>query len=183
MRQRKKLPWKKLKARVVYDNPWIHVEEHSVINPAGKNAIYGVVEFKNYAIGVLPLDADGSIYLVGQHRYPFNAYTWEIPEGGGAKDVAPIESAKRELLEEAGITADSWQLISEIQVSNSVTDEVGYIFLAQGLTFTEPDPDDDEDITLKKIPFHDAYAMMERGEIKDSLTVIALLKAKILLQF
>ncbi|MBC8046184.1 MAG: NUDIX hydrolase [Fimbriimonadaceae bacterium] len=180
--QQPKQSWQKLSKKTVYDNLWIHVEEHDVINPSGNKSIYGVVQFKNYAIGILPIDADGNIYLVGQHRYPFNDYSWEIPEGGGDKNIDPLISAKRELLEETGIIAAEWKLISEIHTSNSVTDEVGYIYLAKQLSFHEPDPDEDEDITIKKIPFHEAYSMLEKGEIKDSLTVVALLKAKIILQ-
>lgn len=175
----KKQPWEKISSKQVYNNPWIHVEEHVVINPSGNESIYGVVRFKNYAIGILPVDEEGNIYLVGQHRYPLNEYTWEIPEGGGDKNIPPLESAKRELLEEAGVQANHWKLLCEIQTSNSVTDEVGYIYLATGLTFHEPDPDEDEDIALKKIHFDDAYAMLQRGEIKDSLTVIALLKGRL----
>ena len=174
-------PWQTLSRKVIYDNPWIHVEEHDVLNPGGKPAIYGVVEFYNYAIGVVPMDEDGNIWLVGQHRYPFNEYTWEIPEGGGNKNDDPLLHAKRELLEEAGLTADNWELIQEMQVSNSVTNEYAFIYLATGLQETEPDPDEDEDITIKKIPFAEAYAMLLRGEIKDSLTVVALLKIRTLL--
>ncbi len=177
----KRQPWQTLERKIIYDNPWIHIEEHDVINPSGNPAIYGVVEFKNYAIGIIPVDEHGNIWLVGQHRYPFDIYTWEIPEGGGLKSEDPLENAKRELLEETGLKAGKWELIQEIQVSNSVTNEVGYIYLATELSHHAPDQDEDEDITIKKIPFAEAYAMLERGEILDSLTVIALLKTKILL--
>lgn len=179
--KQKKLPWKTITKKVIYDNPWIHVEEHDVINPAGKEAIYGIIEFKHYAIGILPVDTDGYIWLIGQQRYPFDMYTWEIPEGGGKKEQDPLENAKRELLEEAGLTAKTWTLIQEIQVSNSVTNEIGFIYLAQDLSVGESNPDEDEDLSIQKIHFNDAYAMMERGEIKDSLTVIALLKGRIIL--
>lgn len=174
-------PWKTLNIKPIYKNPWIEVEEHDVINPSGKESIYGIVKFNNYAIGILPVDAEGNIWLIGQHRYPFDEYTWEIPEGGGNIIQDPLDNAKRELLEEAGIIAAKWELIQEIQVSNSVTNERGFIYLATDLQFTENAPDEDEDLTIKKIHFSEAYQMMERGEIKDSLTVIALLKGKILM--
>jgi len=181
MEKTTKQPWQTLTKKVIYDNAWIHVEEHDVINPAGNETIYGIVEFKNYAIGILPVDEEGNIWLIGQHRYPFNLYSWEIPEGGGKKEEDPLENAKRELLEEAGLTAQNWTLIQEIQVSNSVTNEIGFIYLAQNITEGNSNPDEDEDLLIKKIPFSEAYAMLENGEIKDSLTVIALLKGKILL--
>lgn len=178
--QEKKNPWQTLERTVIYDNPWIHVEEHAVINAAGNPGIYGVVEFKNYAIGILPVDKEGNTWLIGQHRYPFDAFTWEIPEGGGKREQDPLMNAQRELAEEAGLIAGKWTLIQEIQVSNSVTNEVGYIYLAEDLSPTPPDPDEDEDLVIRKLPLSEAYAMLDRGEIKDSLTVIALLKAKTL---
>lgn len=181
MENKPKHPWKTLTKKVIYDNPWIHVEEHDVINPAGKDAIYGIVEFKNYAIGILPIDSEGNTWLIGQHRYPFNSYTWEIPEGGGKKEEDPLENAKRELQEEAGLTAQKWTLIQEIQVSNSVTNEIGYIYLAENITEGLSSPDEDEDLKIRKMPFREALAMVETGEIKDSLTVVALLKARLLL--
>lgn len=173
-------PWKTLSKKVIYDNPWIHVEEHQVINAAGNPGIYGVVEFKNYAIGILPIDAEGNTWLIGQHRYPFDAFTWEIPEGGGKKNQDPLENAKRELAEEAGLIAEKWTLIQEIQVSNSVTNEIGFIYLAEQLSPTPPAPDEDEALIIRKLPITEAYRMLETGEIQDSLTVIALLKAQAL---
>ena len=176
-----KQPWQTLNKKIIYDNPWIHVEEHDVINPGGMPAIYGVVQFKNYALGAVPIDTEGNIYLIGQHRYPFNEYTWEIPEGGGNKLKDPLINIQRELREEAGLIANKWTLLQEIQVSNSVTDEIGYIYLAQELTPCNPEPDVDEDLKILKIPFQEAYQMLLDGKIKDSLTVIGILKAKIYL--
>lgn len=181
MEQKKKTAWQTLTKKTVYENKWIHVEEHDVLNPSGKEGIYGVVHFKNYAIGILPIDDEGNIYLVGQYRYPFQDYSWEIPEGGGDKNISPLETAQRELKEETGISAANWTLISEIHTSNSVTDESGYIYLATNLSFHQPSPDEDEDITIRKISFQDAYQMVLNHEIKDSLTLIAILKTKILL--
>ncbi len=173
-----KNPWQTISKRVIYDNPWIHVEEHAVINAAGNPGIYGVVEFKNYAIGILPIDAEGYTWLIGQHRYPFDAFTWEIPEGGGRIDQDPLDNAKRELAEEAGLIAGKWTLIQEIQVSNSVTNEIGFIYLAEDLSPTPPAPDEDEDLIIRKVHITEAYQMLDDGIIKDSLTVVALLKAR-----
>ncbi|MEZ5015203.1 MAG: NUDIX hydrolase [Chitinophagales bacterium] len=177
----RKNPWVTKNKKVIYDNPWIHVEEHDVLNPAGNPAIYGVISFYHYAIGIVAIDEAHNIWLIGQHRYPFNSYTWEIPEGGGKRSEDPLWNAQRELREEAGLEADHWEMIQEIQVSNSVTDEVGFIYLARGLHLVDPDPDEDEELEIRKLPFAEAYAMLERGEIVDSLTVVALLKTKILL--
>ncbi len=175
-----KNPWTTLAKRDIYDNPWIHVEEHDVLNAAGNRGIYGVVSFKNYAIGILPIDADGNTWLIGQHRYPFDAFTWEIPEGGGKISEDPLLNAQRELAEEAGLIAEKWTLIQEIQVSNSVTNERGFIYLAENLSPTPPHPDEDEALIIRKLHITEAYRMLDAGEITDSLTVVALLRARVL---
>jgi len=171
-------PWKIRNKRSVYNNPWIHVEEHAVINPAGSPGIYGTVSFHNYAIGILPVDAFGNTWLIGQYRFPVEQYTWEIPEGGGNKKDDPLVHAKRELEEEAGLHAGKFSRFLEMQLSNSVTDEYAYIFLAEELTEVPPRPDADEVITIRKLPLREAYALLDTGEILDSLSVAALWKAR-----
>jgi hypothetical protein len=104
-------PWQVLAARQMYDNNWIQVTEYDVINPNGGKGIYGKVHFKNIAIGVVVLDEQMNTYLVGQFRFPLGEYSWEIPEGGGSLNIDPLDSAKRELLEETGLVANNWQLI------------------------------------------------------------------------
>ena len=125
-------PWKTLSSRAVYENPWIGVREDTVIRPDGLPGIYGVVHFKNRAVGVLPVDRDGAIWLVGQHRYPLDAYSWEIPEGGCPETESPEETARRELREETGLVAGRLELVATSHLSNSVSDEVGYVFRATG---------------------------------------------------
>ncbi len=169
-------PWKTLSSRTVYDNKWIRVEEHQVINPAGGSGIYGKVHFKNKAIGIVPLDAQGNTWLVGQHRYTLNEYTWEIPEGGCPEGTLPLDSAKRELKEETGITATHWQQLMRFHTSNSVTDEEGFIFLAEGLTFGATELEETEaDLVVKKLPFTEALQMVLSGKITDSMSVAGIL--------
>lgn len=174
-------PWKTLSEKLCYESPWIKVFHHEVINPSGNEGIYGYVHFKNYATGIIPLDADNNTWIVGQYRYPNKEYTWEIPEGGGPKDRTPLESAKRELKEECGIVAKQWDMICEMRLSNSVSDEEAYIYVAKGLTFEEAEPDDTEDLTIRKVPFEEAFDMVMKGEITDSMSVAGILKVKLLM--
>lgn len=173
-------PWKTLSEKHIYENPWISLTEHQVVNPGGGKGIYGTVHFKNLAIGILVLDDDNNTWLVGQYRFPIKKYSWEIPEGGGAEGADPIEEAKRELLEETGITASIWTEIQRIHLSNSVSDELGIIYLARGLSFGESDPEESEQLSIRKLPFEEAYEMVLNGEITDSISVAAILKVKIL---
>jgi ADP-ribose pyrophosphatase len=175
-----KNPWKTTSDKKIYENPWISLTEYQVINPAGGKGIYGKVHFKNLAIGILVLDEHYDTWLVGQYRYPLNEYSWEIPEGGGAHGIDPLESAKRELKEETGIDADKWTEIQRIHLSNSVSDELGIIYVAQNLKFGEANPEDTEQLAVRKLPFNQALEMVMSGEITDSLSVAAILKVKVL---
>src|ERR1041384_5055763 len=107
-------PWQILSSKEVYDNKWIAVTEYDVINPNGGKGIYGKVHFKNLAIGILPLDDQLNTWLVGQYRFTIDQYSWEMPEGGGEMDTDPLESAKRELLEETGLKAKKWTLLANL---------------------------------------------------------------------
>lgn len=170
-------PWTTLTTREVYANKWITVTEHDVLNPAGGKGIYGKVHFKNKAIGIIPVDNDGNTWLVGQYRYTLNAYSWEIPEGGGAMDTEPLDAAKRELKEETGLTANKWTLLMRIHTSNSVTDEEGFVFLAEDLTQGEDDREETEaDLVVKKLSMQEAVSMVMDGKITDSISVAGLLK-------
>lgn len=176
-----KNPWKILNSSVVYDNNWINLTEHKVINPSANEGIYGIVHFKNYAIGIVAMDEYQNIYLVGQYRLPLKQYSWEIPEGGGSLHKAPIDSAKRELLEETGLVAKEWKQILRMHLSNSVTDELSIIFFATGLRQFEAQPEENEQLQIKKLPFNEAYEMVTNGKITDAISVAAILKIKLLL--
>lgn len=169
--------WKTIHKKTTYENPWICVEHRDVITPAGSPGIYGVVMFKNKAIGIVPVDDAGFIYLVGQYRYPLEEYSWEIPEGGGPIGEDPLITAQRELKEETGLTAEHWRQIGRIHTSNSVTDEEGFIFLAQGLTLGCAQPEETEELVLRKVSLAEAVAMVMRSEITDSISSCGILMA------
>ncbi|MEZ4949984.1 MAG: NUDIX hydrolase [Saprospiraceae bacterium] len=171
-----KNPWRTLQKKKVYDNPWISVSHHDVLNPAGNDGIYGVVHFKNLAIGIIPVDNDGNTWLVGQFRYTLNQYSWEIPEGGCPLGTDPLESAQRELREETGIIAHKWEKIQEIHTSNSVSDELGIIYKASDLHFGPSSPEETEQLKVRKLKLEEAIDMVIKGEITDSLSVAGLLR-------
>jgi 8-oxo-dGTP pyrophosphatase MutT (NUDIX family) len=171
-------PWTTLDSRPVYENAWIAVREDRVIRPDGQPGIYGVVHFQHLAIGVVPLSDDGQTILVGQYRYPLDQYSWEIPEGGGELGVDPLASAKRELREETGLTAEHWTYLGEAHLSNSATDEIACIFLAERLTQGVAEPEGTEELQSRRVPFARAVEMALTGEISDALAVIGLLRAQ-----
>lgn len=174
--------WVKIDEEVVYDNPWISVTHENVITPTGTKGIYGKVHFKNTAVAIVPIDKAGNTWLVGQHRYPSNIYSWEIPEGGALIPEEPLVGAKRELREETGIIANKWTEIHHFYTSNSVTDEHAIIYVAQELTFTETEMEDTEDLVIKKLPLKEAIQMAFDNEITDSLACIALMKIDYLIR-
>lgn len=175
-------PWQTHQTQTVYENKWITVSHREVTNPTGGAGIYGMVHFKNIAIGIVPLDEAYNTWLVGQYRYTLNQYTWEIPEGGCPMGQSPLEAAQRELREETGILAEKWTPLLEIHTSNSVTDEYGMTFVAQNLSFGESDPEETELLRIKKMPLAAAVALVMEGEITDSLSISSLLKANELLR-
>ena len=173
------VPWRRGAARPIYDNPWIRITEFDAVAPTGRPALYGLVGFNNVAIAVLPLHADGTVTLVGQHRFPAGDYSWEIPEGGGPMEEDPLTAAKRELLEETGLAAADWREVLQLQLSNSVTDERAVGYLAMQLSQVDENPigDDTEDIARIRVTFSEALDAAMSGWMKDALTVAMLLKA------
>ena len=165
-------PWERHRRRVEYRNPWLTVWHDDVVRPDGEPGIYGVVHFANSAVGVVAIDEHDRVAIVGQHRYAFDSWSWEIPEGGSPLDEDSLEGARRELLEETGVTAREWREIGRWQLSNSVTDEAAVAYLATGLEHGEAAPDGSEQLEFKWQAFDEVMAMIERGEITDALTVL-----------
>lgn len=173
-------PWITLDSRTRYENPWVRVVHNRVLTPAGSPGIYGVVQFLNRAVGVVPVDADGSTWLVGQFRYPLGRYSWEIPEGGAPEGQSPEAAALRELAEETGLVAGHLLEIGRADLSNSVTDEVGFAYVAWGLRAGEPAPEETERLEVRRLPLGEALAMVLDGRITDSLSQLALMRLRLL---
>jgi 8-oxo-dGTP pyrophosphatase MutT (NUDIX family) len=169
-------PWKTINSREIYKNDWIRLREDRVITPTGFEGIYGVVE-AHPAIGIVPVTDDLETFLVGQYRYTLNTYSWEIPEGGGSDGESNLAAAKRELLEETGLTAEKWTYLDSLYTSNSFTNEIGHIFLAEELKEGRPAPDHTEVLSVKKLPLKEAYRMVLDFTIKDALAVIGIFRA------
>lgn len=168
--------WQSVTSQTVFHNPWIRVESHEVIAPTGRPAHYGLVKFANRAIAVLPLHDDGTVSLVGQARFAVDAYSWELPEGGGPLDEDPRHAAIRELREETGLVAADLREILSFDMSNSVTDEVAVCFLATGLTQSEIEPDETEAFDYARVPFKTLLDAVIKGQVRDGLTVVSVLR-------
>lgn len=175
-------PWLTRSTREVYANPWIRVREDQVTRPDGAPGIYGVVEFRSTALGVVPVFPDATTLLVGQHRYTLGEWSWEIPEGGGALDREPEEEIARELHEETGLTARRWTALGPVTTSNSVTDERGLLWLAEDLVEGAGDPEPTEVLVPWRLPLADAVAMALGGHITDAMSVVGLLRADAVLR-
>jgi 8-oxo-dGDP phosphatase len=175
-------PWRTTGSAVVYANPWITVREDAVVRPDGSPGIYGVVGFRTVALGAVARYADGTTVLVGQYRYTLDAWSWEIPEGGGDPLLAPEQELARELEEETGLVAGRLTPLGEVHTSNSVTDERGLLFLAEDLTEGLPRPEPTEQLVRWRLPLDEAVAMAYDGRITDSMSVAGLLRAERLLR-
>jgi 8-oxo-dGTP pyrophosphatase MutT (NUDIX family) len=171
----KKNPWQKLSSKKIYQNQWFSLREDKVISPGGENSVYGVIE-TSPAIAIVPVTKNLETYLVGQYRYPLDKYTWEVPEGGANHSETNLDAAKRELKEETGLKANKWTYLNSLYTSNSITNEIGYIFLAEDLVEGNSEPDHTEDLSIKIVPFLDAYQMVLNYEIKDSLAIIGIIR-------
>lgn len=170
-------PWRNAGERTVYENDWLRLTEHDATAPTGAPAVYAVMRPKSLAVGVLPIHEDGTVTLVGQSRFALADFSWEMPEGGAPFDEDPLVGIKRELAEEAGLKAAHWQEALRLQLSNSVTDERGIVWLCWGLSPTAIAPDPTEVIITARTPFLTLLDAIGRGQVQDALTVATALRA------
>ncbi len=170
-------PWTVHNTEVGFENPWLRVETSQITHPDGSAGTYGVARFANLACGVLPIDDEGHTWLVGQHRFPFNAYSWELPEGGGARDVDPIVSTARELEEETGLIAAHYAPLGQWHLSNSVSDEVAYGYVAWELTMGKAAPEPSEALSVRRVPIAEIVKQVRAGEVTDAFTHLMVMSA------
>jgi 8-oxo-dGTP pyrophosphatase MutT (NUDIX family) len=176
MTMQRRGPWQVKGTREVYRNPWIRVREDQVLRPNGTPGIYGVIEFTP-AVGVVALTPDERVYLVGQYRYTVDEYSWEIITGYGLADEDAVVGAARELREEAGLTARRWTPLGRCHISNSVTDQIGFLYLAQDLQEGEAAPDETEELALRTVPLAEALRQAQASEIQQAFSLVGLYRA------
>jgi 8-oxo-dGTP pyrophosphatase MutT (NUDIX family) len=170
-------PFEVLERRALYDSPWIRLREDRFRHRRGREDRYAVCGFQRCACGVLALDDEDRVVLVGQWRYPLEQYSWEIPEGGGEAHESPFEAIRRELAEETNLQADTWEPLVFFHPSNSSTDEEAFLFLATDLhgSISNHHAEDDEELVVHREPFQHCLQRVLSGEISDGLTTMALL--------
>lgn len=171
-------PWRTLSSRTIYRNPWLALREDRVIRPDGAEGIYSVVEMRP-SCGIVAINEDNQIALVGQWRYVHDRYSLEIPTGGSDQGETPLDAAKRELLEETGLTAEDWTALGTIDNCNGCTTDVAHLFSARNLTTGPSIPQGDEQVELRWMPFVDAVAAVMEGKITDSVSVAGILKTEL----
>ena len=170
-------PWIVKGVARAFENDWFHVETHDVLRPDGTPGHYGVVRIRRLAVGVLPIDPEGRVHMVGQWRFPLGRYSWEMPEGGAEPGEDAQGCAERELAEETGLRAGSLLKVLEMDLSNSLTDERAVLFIATDLTQGEAEPEATEVLKRRSAHFLDVLARVADGRIRDALTVAAVLRA------
>lgn len=170
-------PWRVKSTTQPFANDWFRIEANEVVHPHGEDGTYTVVRIRRLAVGVLPIDDEGFVHLVGQWRFPLGRYSWEMPEGGADPGEDALTCAKRELEEETGLSAAHFAKVLEMDISNSLTDEQAVIFIATGLSAGEARPEGTEVLRRRRAPFVDVLARVTDGRIRDGLTVAAVLRA------
>ncbi len=173
-------PWKTLSSKVVYDNNWLSLIENDCLGPQDNPTKYTYLHCKKVAVGIIPIDQDGYTWLVGQYRYPLKSFEWEIPMGGSELGEELLTCAQRELAEETGLVAKHWEKLLDLAISDCLSDELACVYLAKDLTMGSASPEETEQLSLKKVLFSEAVSMVLEGQIRDSVSVAAILKLQTL---
>jgi ADP-ribose pyrophosphatase len=169
--------WKTLSSRPVYQNPWTSVREDIAEMPNGRTTIYGVVECAD-CVGILPFLDESHVVMVRQYRYVFGEnQRWEMPTGGVKTGETWLEAAHRELREEVGYDANGLDLLNTYYTSKSIVHEIAHLYMGRDLTQVQALPDETEFLEIEVFPFSSVIEMVLESEIRDSMTILAVLFA------
>src|SRR5271157_4730759 len=169
--------WKTLSSRPVYQNPWTSVREDMAEMPNGKTTLYGVVECAD-CVGVLPFLDESHVLMVRQYRYVFaENQRWEMPTGGVEPAETLLDAAHRELREEVGYDAGQLSYLNTYYTSKSIVHEIAHLYIGLDLTQVQAVPDETEFLEIEVFPFASVLQMVLDSEIRDSMTILAVLFA------
>ena len=171
---------KTLSSETIFDGRILHVRRDTVLLPNGHQSTREVVDHPG-GVGILALDDQNRVLIVSQFRYPYGEVLRELPAGKLEYGEDPAQAAVRELREETGAVAGSFQSLGELYPSPGYCGEIIRMYLARDLSFGDTDPDEDEFLGLERVPFSQLVEQVLSGEIRDAKTIAAVLKAKLLL--
>ncbi len=170
--------WKKLSSRIVYENAWMKVREDQVIQPGGKSGIYGVV-LRKLGVGILAVNEKGQIFVQRDYKYPIGKFLLNIPAGGVEWGDEVLNSAKRELKEEGGLTAQKWTKLGSFYTSPGFTDEFATLYLAEKITEGAMEHEETETLVDHQwMEPKELYRMLDAGELEDPYILVALALAR-----
>ena len=170
-------PFQTLTRQTVWSCPWYSIRQDQIILPNGQPGVYNVI-VKTPAVWIIPVTTEGQIALIYTYRYTIDDWCWEIPAGSVKPGQTPQEAAIDELREEVGGSAAAWQFVSQFYAANGICDEVGHIFLATGVSLSQPDHEPAEVIQIHPKPIAEVLEMARSGQISDGPSALGLLLAE-----
>jgi ADP-ribose pyrophosphatase len=170
---RKDHDFEDVSSELEYENPYMAIFKHAVVHPDKSVKPYWVLSRKGNFSVVIPLFPDNSTILVSQYRFPLKKYTLEFPMGKVEGSTTPLKTAKQELSEETGFTAQKWHDIGRFFLAPGFSDQQASVFVAESLKAGKSHPEDDEYLEVKRVKIEEVGRMIHTGRIADGPTILA----------